>query len=199
MRRGMKFISVILIVIIATGVILGIDIKLFGKNAKPRKSDCIIVLGCSIYGTEPSPFLKGRLQHAEKLYREGYARYIIVSGGQGRGEYISEAEAMKSYLIERGIDSEKIIMEDRSVSTYENLKYSKYEMDEKGFADAIIVSNQFHLKRSSYIAKKMGIDASFSGVYLKAHINSERKGFIREIPAFVAVIFKLFLNQLLTK
>ena len=112
MRRGMKFISVILIVIIATAVILGIDIKLFGKNAKPRKSDCIIVLGCSIYGTEPSPFLKGRLQHAEKLYREGYARYIIVSGGQGRGEYISEAEAMKSYLIERGIDSEKIIMED---------------------------------------------------------------------------------------
>lgn len=192
MRRGIKFISVILIVAIAITLMLGIDIKLFGKNATPRKSDCIIVLGCSVYGTEPSPFLKGRLQRAQKLYMEGYASYIIVSGGQGRGEHISEAEAMKNFLVERGIDGDKIIMEDSSTSTYENLEYSKYVMDEMNFKNAIIVSNEFHLKRSSYIAKKVGIDASFSGVYMKAHINSERRSFIREIPAFIITIFKFF-------
>lgn len=194
MKKKFKVMSLFLIIVIFAIFLLGVDIKSFGKNAKPKRSDCIIVLGCSVYGTEPSPFLKGRLGEAERLYREGYADYIIVSGGQGKGEHISEAEAMKTYLEEQGIDSEKIVMEDKSTSTYENIKNSKEVMKEMGFSGAIIVSNEFHLKRASYIAKKVGIDASFSGVYMKAHIRSERKSFLREIPATLITIFKLFLN-----
>src|SRR5699024_6136132 len=141
--KEVKFIYIFLIGVFSIVILLGIDIKIFGSKAIPKRSDCIIVLGCSVYGTVPSPFLKGRLQHATGLYSEGYADYIIVSGGQGAGEDISEAEAMKNYLLIHGMDENKIIVEDRSTSTYENLKYSKEEMDKRSLRDAIIVSNEF--------------------------------------------------------
>ncbi len=194
MAKGIKILLIIIMIATVVTLILGIDIKLFGKRAIPERSDCIIVLGCSVYGTTPSPFLAGRLQHAELLYRQGYANYIIVSGGQGAGELISEAEAMKNYLIERGIDSDRIIIENRSTSTYENLAYSKEKMVEFALSDAIIVSNKFHLRRASYIAKKLEIPSTYSGVYLEAHKYSERSGFLREIPALIFTIIKLFLK-----
>lgn len=77
----------------------------FGARARPSASDCAIVLGCGLYGTAPSPFLMARLDEGARLYREGYANRIIVSGGKGPGEDITEADAMKDYLVERGVPS----------------------------------------------------------------------------------------------
>lgn len=171
---------------LAICIIFGAIIGSFGFFAKPKKSDCIIVLGCQVKGTAPSPFLAARLDEGIRLFKEGYSNYIIVSGGKGTGEEISEAEAMKNYLVAKGIDKNKIIMEDKSLSTMENLGFSKALMDSKGFKNAIIVSNKYHLKRASVMARKNGIaDASFSGVYVSKHPSSEITGFIREIPALI--------------
>ncbi|MCH5138421.1 YdcF family protein, partial [Clostridiaceae bacterium UIB06] len=123
------------------------EIFYFGQSAKPEKSDCIIVLGCQVYRTTPSPFLAWRTEHALKLYKEGYGKYIIVSGGQGPGENISEAEAMKRYLVSKGMEASKILIEDKSASTMANLINSKAIMDKEGLKTAIIVSNKYHLKR----------------------------------------------------
>ncbi|NMA94886.1 MAG: YdcF family protein [Clostridiales bacterium] len=193
MKKGLKTISIFMALTIIISIILGIDIKLFGKRSKPQNSDCIIVLGCSVYGTDPSPFLRGRLQEAYRLYNEGYSDYIIVSGGQGKGEHISEAEAMRRELNDLGVEDQYIILEDKSTSTYENIKYSIGKMQHMGFSSAIIVSNEFHLRRAYYIAKELMLDASFSGVYLKEHRKSEIKGVVREVPALLAT----FLRQIL--
>jgi uncharacterized SAM-binding protein YcdF (DUF218 family) len=177
-------------------LITAFEIIYFGESAKPKKSDCIIVLGCQVYGTTPSPFLICRTNQALKLYKDGYGKYIIVSGGQGPGEMISEAEAMERYLVSKGVDRARILIEDKSGTTMANLINSKSIMDKKGFKTAVIVSNKYHLKRASLIAGQQGIDGSYSGVFVKNYKYYELVGYVREIPALMKyyllkVYFKL--------
>lgn len=185
MKIAIKLILILGSLVLITSAVLGVIITSFGRNANAVNSDCIIVLGCQVYGTVPSPFLKSRLDESQRLYDEGYGNFIIVSGGKGNGENISEAEAMKAYLILNGIPREKIITEDKSSSTEENIKLSKKKMDEYGLKSAVIVSNRYHLKRSSIIAKRNGIDGSYSGVYVSDYKWNELKGFFREILALL--------------
>ena len=174
------------IVVVAAWILLGLIalaawIVGFGFTAKPVASDCIIVLGCRLYGTVPSPFLAGRLDEALRVYNQGLAPYIVVAGGQGPGEDITEAEAMKRYLVERGVPADRVILEDKSTSTEENLRFSLQRMREHGLSSAIIVSNRYHLLRASIMAKKMGIESSCSGVFLSQYLSSEVRGLMREL------------------
>lgn len=178
-----KFIALIVTFLVITFLFLGFQIKSFSKTAKPVKSDCIIVLGCSVYGKYPSPFLAARAEEGLRLYNNGYAKKIIVSGGQGKGEDISEALAMKNYLLSKGVVNKDIIVEDKSTSTKENIKNSKLIMEDMGFKNCIIVSNKFHLKRAYLISKRLNIHSSFSGVYVSKYKSVEFKSFLREILA----------------
>lgn len=164
-------------------IFVGINILSGYSSLKPIRSDCIIILGCSVYGTVPSPFLTARIEEGLRLYNEGYGKYIIVSGGQGINEEISEAEAMKRYLLSKGMDPSRIIKEDKSRDTMQNLTNSKKIMNQMNFKSAVIVSNKFHLKRSLLIAKEIGIEASSSGVFVARHRFQEYLGFAREILA----------------
>jgi uncharacterized SAM-binding protein YcdF (DUF218 family) len=190
MRKFLKILLYSMVILIFIFVITEASIIVFGISAKPKKSDCIIVLGCAVYGDFPSPFFREKLNKAFELYKKDYARYIIVCGAKGAGENISEAEAGKRYLIGKGVLPEFILKEDRSFSTYENLLNAKRIMNRRGFKSAIIVSNMFHLERAYLIAKKLKINASVSGVYVQQYSYEEYKGFIREIMALWYEIFK---------
>ncbi|WAM30757.1 YdcF family protein [Caldicellulosiruptor naganoensis] len=194
MKQILKSLGILIGGIIIAFTILELIIIFFGVNSKPKKSDAIIVLGCAVYGDFPSPFFKARLDEALRLYNKGYGRYIIVSGGKGLGENISEAEAGKEYLSARGVPSEFILIENKSFSTYENLLFSKKLMNKYSLKSAVIVSNKFHLKRASIIAKKVGIKASFSGVYVGQYLYEEVHGFLREVPAVLYTYF-IYLRQ----
>ncbi|MGB9781161.1 YdcF family protein [Caldanaerobacter sp.] len=183
MSRFLKLVVVLIFALVSIIAILAYQIISFGFTEKPKKADAIIVLGCAVYGDTPSPFFKERLEEALKLYKRGCGRYIIISGGKGPGESISEAEAGKRHLLEKGVASKNILLDDKSFSTYENLLFSKEIMEKNSLKTAIIVSNKFHLKRASVIAKRIGIDASFSGVFVKEYVGDEVYGFLREVPA----------------
>lgn len=128
-------------------------------NATYRE-DYIIVLGAGLKGDTPSLALERRLEKtAEYMNKNGNA-IAIVSGGQGKGETISEAQAMENYLLNHGIREDRIIKEDNSTSTYENFEYSKLIMDE---GQAVFVTNEFHVLRSELMAKINGIDATHIG------------------------------------
>lgn len=185
MKRIVKIMFYLMIAGVLLLIMIGINIKYFGSNAKPSRSDCIIILGCQVYGTVPSPFLKSRLEEGLRLYNEGYGNLIIVSGGQGPGEDISEAEAMKNFLVSKGVSPGSIIMEDKSFSTLENIKFSGRKMSQYGIKSAVVVSNKYHLKRASLMAKKTGIEGSYSGVYVENHKYHEISGFLREILALL--------------
>lgn len=155
-------------------------------NKKVEKSDAILVLGCRVRGDVPSLSLERRMETALELYNNGYGKKIILSGGMGPGESITESEAMRRYFVSKGVEESKLIIEDKSTSTYENFKYSKVFMDENNIKSLVVVSNGYHLKRASKIAEKLGINATYKGFILKDHILVEAKGVIRE----VAAIFK---------
>lgn len=127
-----------------------------GTNAP--EADYLIVLGCQVHGTTPSRMLRQRLDAAVTYLNTYPDAIVIVSGGQGPGEDISEASCMHSYLISAGIVPERIIQESQSTSTMENLRFSREYM-EPG-ASVAIVSNEFHLYRAGQIAEKLGLKAA---------------------------------------
>ncbi|AVK46616.1 GdmH [Clostridium sp. MF28] len=127
-----------------------------------NSDDYIIVLGAGLdNGGVPNLILRERLDIAIKCTKENLAQYIVLSGGQGTDESTSEAQAMSEYLQAKGIEKNKIILEDKSRDTNENLKYSKEKIEEfsgKSISDikVKIVTTDFHAFRSSILAKKNG-------------------------------------------
>lgn len=129
------------------------------KTSLEEDSDYIIVLGASVRGETPSLTLKRRIEKAAQYLKLHDETIAILSGGQGPGELITEAEAMHRYLVEAGIDESRLIKEDKSTSTMENIKFS-YEIingnSHKIEAKVIVISSRFHLLRSQVIASKQG-------------------------------------------
>lgn len=122
--------------------------------------DAVIVLGCGVNGEEPSESLKRRLESAISYYNKNTDVIIVVSGGKGAQEDITEALAMERYLVERGIPQDKIIKEEQSTSTYENFVYSKAILDEyfKREYTVSYITNDYHIFRAGNISKKVGYD-----------------------------------------
>ncbi|HEX9025182.1 MAG TPA: YdcF family protein [Clostridium sp.] len=127
-----------------------------------NKADYIIVLGAGLTNkTTPSLILQGRLDAAIKYIDGDDTGYIVLSGGQGVDEDLPEAHAMSKYLQDRGVDKERIIIEDKSRNTNENFEYSKEKIEEHSHKSlkeikVKIITSDSHAFRSSIIAKKNG-------------------------------------------
>lgn len=154
----------------------------------PRRLKCsyIIIHGAGLLadGTM-TPLLKRRVDKALAIYHKCKKKpKIVASGGKGSDEKISEAEAISNYLLSKGIARDAIILEKKSTNTYENLKYSKEILDElenHGYYKCIFVTNNYHLLRTAFYARKLnlhakGIGCRTAGYYLPS-------AFIREYLA----------------
>lgn len=135
-------------------IVEGFIISGFIQKGEPGLS-YIIVLGAQVRETGPSHVLKMRLDTAYDYLDQNEATKVVVSGGKGANEPESEAACMQAYLIEKGIAPERIIMEDKSTNTFENLTFSK-ELIDDGEQSIGVVSNNFHIFRAVKIAEKAG-------------------------------------------
>lgn len=125
-------------------------------NAKPKENlDYVVVLGAGVVGTTPSNPLRARINEAYEYANANPDTIIVASGGQGFGEKISEAECIKQELEKRGIDGERIMLEDKSTSTIENLRFTKEIINDDN-ASVGIITNSFHEYRAMLIAKSEG-------------------------------------------
>lgn len=160
-KKGFKILKPFILIglvffIFLQGLIIG-----FPKNSK-ESSDYIIVLGAGIHGERLSKTLKGRVEKVvNHINNIDYDNYIILSGGQGEGEDISEALAMERYLLDHGIDENKIILEDKSTNTKENLEFSKKIIEDRENKKIEelkinIVTTDFHAFRSNMLSKSFG-------------------------------------------
>lgn len=154
----------------------------------PRKRhyDYIIVHGAGLNGVRPTPLLQGRLDTALRLWnRQGRLPLLIVSGGQGADEEISEAEAMTRYLVgERQVPESSVLLEDKSTTTLENLEFSKQIMDaHSGGARyrCALVTSDYHVFRAAEYAHKVGVPADGVGSHTKGYYWPT--AFIREFIA----------------
>lgn len=165
-----------------------IAIKAVHKKVKYDK-DYMIILGCKIKkdGTLP-PLLKGRVDKAiefrnKQLEETNKDLIFIPSGGKGNDEVISESEAIKNYLLSKGIKEKNILVEDKSTNTYQNIKYSNKLINNKNKNIAFSTTN-YHVLRAGLIATEQGIKLEGIGSRTKAYfwINA----FIRE---FIGTLF----------
>lgn len=159
------------------------------SEAVQQKADCIVVLGCSVYGTTPSPMLKERLLKAVELYEAGVAPKILMSGDHV-GTYYNEVGAMKKFAVECGVPSEDIFLDHYGLSTYETAYRADAIFELK---NVIIVTQQYHLYRSVYAVKRFGINAVGVACDTTTHQNQLYRE-LREIAArtkdFIYCIFK---------
>ena len=157
--------------------------------------DCIMVLGCGVWGEEPSPLLADRLQRGVEVYNLGAAPKILMSGDHGREEY-DEVNVMKQYAMDEGISESDIFMDHAGFSTYESM-YRAVEIF--GVKKMVIVTQKYHLSRAVYIANKLGIEAygvasdyrSFSGQFARdcrevlARVKDMGTTIIKPLPTFL--------------
>lgn len=172
---------------IAAGILLFVIVEgciISSYRAKGEKNlDYIIVLGAQVKEKGPSAALKFRLDTAYDYLIENENTICIVSGGQGANEPCSEAQGMRDYLVGKGISEERIIMEDKSTDTSENIKFSSgflnMENDSVG-----IVTNNFHVFRGVHLAKHLGMK-NVCGIAAPSNIYFQLNNMVREFFGIV--------------
>ncbi len=163
---GHKAVRVVFIAIVMSALLLAVLAAVISvfmistANRTPDGNTTVIVLGCKVRGEEPSLMLRQRIMTAYRYLDQNPSAMCIVSGGQGADELISEAESMKRVLVEQGISEDRIILEDRSTGTDENIRFSIEKMNEYGMSGSVtIVTNEFHQLRAKLIADKYGLES----------------------------------------
>lgn len=154
--KWLRYIFVIVFVlgILCFGAVEGMILSCFGAVPQPG-ADYMIILGAQWKSSGPSYVLQKRLDAAIKYLSENPDTIVIVSGGQGSDEPISEAQGMMEYLVNAQIEPERILMEDTSATTNENLLNSSRLLDKENDR-VVLVTNNFHVFRACGIARKQG-------------------------------------------
>ncbi len=159
--RGISlFLCGIALIFTVLSLIVSAKMLLAAENPPPDGKTVLIVLGCKVRGETPSLMLNRRIMTACEFMKEHPDSVCVASGGQGADEDISEAECIKRVLVENGISSDRIILEDRSTSTDENIRFSKEKIEENDLTGNItVVTNAYHQLRASMIAVNYGIES----------------------------------------
>jgi len=164
--------------------------------SRPKKDQhYIIVLGCWLNNGIVPPLLAHRIDIAIKFYKNQKEvcdpPKLLFSGGKGKDELCSEAEAMKTYALNKGIPDEDLLLETKSTSTVENMKFSKEIMDEINGGKAyrcIYATNNYHLLRAGIFAQKAGL--KIDGIGAKTTFYFLPNAILREYIAYLYIHMK---------
>lgn len=154
----------------------------------PKDLDYIIVLGAQVRGDRVSIALANRLEAAQEYLAENPRTVAVLSGGQGPGENLTEAQAMYDWLTEKGIDGERLILEDVSTDTWENMVNSRAKIGTNRVSVGI-VTNNFHVYRGTMLAKCAGF-ADAHGIAGPSHTVMQLHYLVREGLALAKDILK---------
>jgi uncharacterized SAM-binding protein YcdF (DUF218 family) len=188
-KRMLTLLGVITVIDLIYVGTLHYKISQYSKVEPPENADYIIILGARVKGSVPSLALAGRINSAADYLKDNRNTMAIASGGKGPGEDISEAESIKRELVGKGIDEARIILEDRSTDTYENIEFSKAFIPENA-KTGVVVTNNFHVYRSIMIAKGQYLDVY--GLPAPTPIQAIPKSYIREYMAITKFYLKKY-------
>lgn len=188
-----KILQTIIIIAVCIVILFSGFLMIYGSNDNVTyKEDAVIVLGAAVHGDTPSLTLKKRLDTAVEYHTQNPDALIIVSGGKGQGENVTEAEAMEKYLLDKGVNSEVIIKESAATSTYENFLFSNKLIKER-LGDNVAVTyitNEYHIMRAGLCAKRAEVN-NITHIHSNTSISYIISGVLRECLAVVKyIIFK---------
>lgn len=158
----------------------------------PADLDYLVVLGAQLKPGGPSYVLQMRLDEAYEYLIDNENTLVIVSGGQGSDEPDTEAQGMYEYLVGRGISPERIIKEDQSTDTSENIRFSMQYLDAENNSVGI-VSNNFHIFRATHLAEAAGY-AEVYGLPARSHMGYLPNNMFREFFGILKDFFTGNLN-----
>lgn len=187
-----KILSVLISFAVIVAVVVSGFLCIYGKaDTVTYNEDYIVILGCGLQGSEPSEMLRLRLDKAVEYNKTNTDCTVIVTGGQGKGEDIPEAEAMAKYLIEKGVDEKNIIKESASTSTTENFMFSnEITGGDLKIQSAAFITNDFHVYRAQSLAKIQGL--KLNHLSAKTPLHSIIPSYLRE---FMALVQMFVLNK----
>jgi uncharacterized SAM-binding protein YcdF (DUF218 family) len=128
------------------------------RRDEARKADAIVVPGAAQYNGHPSPVFRARLDHAARLWRRGLAPLVVVTGGIGAGDSVSEAEVGRRWLRASGLPDSAVLAIGRGDATVPSLQAAAGVLRSRGRLRAILVSDGFHMLRLAIIARRVGLE-----------------------------------------
>lgn len=156
-------IAVICIGLVCSAAVLGINFYVVKSSEKyildmdnaGEGYDCVLVLGCGVWGDRPSHMLEDRLLVGIELCKNGASEKLLMSGDHGRDEY-DEVNVMKKFATDRGLASEDVFMDHAGFSTYESMYRARDIFKAKR---VLIVTQEYHLYRAIFVARRLGLEA----------------------------------------
>jgi uncharacterized SAM-binding protein YcdF (DUF218 family) len=155
-------------------------------------ADAAIILGASVWDDRPSPVFQERINHGIWLYKNGYIKYLIFTGGTGKNSNISEAFVAMNYAINNSVPIEKIFIEETSKITFENIFYAKNIIESNNFNKIIIVSDPLHMKRSITMAKDLNLNVYSSPTPTTRYISLNVKLKFLFYELFFYILYKIY-------
>ncbi|MFP3123333.1 YdcF family protein [Ectobacillus funiculus] len=186
-KKLRRYLAVVISLVTVYILILQTFMYRYSHMELPSHADYLIVLGARVKGEAPSLSLRYRIDRAAQYLEDNPQTIAIVSGGKGNGENMSEAEVMKLELIEYGIPEHRILMEDKSTSTEENIAFSKTFIPAKA-KKGLIVTNDYHVYRAVSVARKAGL--SVQGLAADTPKRALIQSYIREYVALTVYFIK---------
>jgi uncharacterized SAM-binding protein YcdF (DUF218 family) len=165
------------------------------RRDQRRPVDAIVVLGAAQYNGKPSPVLRARLDHALSLFREGLAPTVVVTGGIGPGDRVSEATVGRSYMVTQGVPDTAVVVRPEGRSTRESIRSVADWAREHGVKRVLLVSDPFHMLRLRIIARQAGLEALTSPTNtspISRNRRSEAFFFAQEAWKIPVVLFRLW-------
>jgi uncharacterized SAM-binding protein YcdF (DUF218 family) len=151
----LALISALMLVISSTAS----SIYLYGNSSNNIKADAAIVLGAAVWGEEPSPVFRERINHAINLYKNGSVKTLIFTGGVGESHEPAEAIVGKNYALAQQVKAGDIFTETQSRTTHQNLKNALEVAKAHQLTKFLIVSDPLHMKRAVLMARGLRMDA----------------------------------------
>lgn len=170
-------------------ILISIVLALYGSRDNVTfDEDAVIVLGKGLDGDKVPVNLAKRLDKAIEYQRRNPKALLVVSGGKGSEDKLSEAQAMYDYLLSKGIPQDIIIKEDKSTTTYENFVFSSEILKEKLGEDYSVafVSNRFHIWRAERLAKSLGINTTHLGAGIQWY--TIPANYVREVSVLFGLL-----------
>lgn len=138
---------------------LAIQIVHYSYQVSNQSAQAAVVLGAAVWGKHPSPVYRERLNAAIRLYQQGRVDTLVFTGGTPELGYPAEADVARAYGLQQGVPGERILVENKSRSTYQNLLQARDLLRGAGLRTVLLVSDPLHMQRAMHIAQDLGIEA----------------------------------------
>ncbi len=162
MKLALRVVAVLVAAAVLYVGVTFVQVWRAARDDQARLAQAIVVFGTAQYNGVPSPVLAARLDHAIKLYRDGLAPVIVVTGGNQPGDEFTEATASANYLIERGVPDEDVLREVSGTSSWQSLAAAANFLDERDISEVLLVSDPFHSYRIRAMASELGLEGHSS-------------------------------------